>query len=251
MYLKKIFLVFLLVFSLSANDEIKNNQITTSKEYKDISKDAIFEAAKKLFLANSSNKFRVDSYRNKVVASKNEITYFPLFPKTNEKFWEIHVEEKDNSSYGKLLFYKITNYEKDSIEYADSHIYELFWKKIDYMLGLSNDWPYCVGGLCEFVSFIDKYDVKDLRETIKDIHISDREKSKSLKEMEEDVLMSDVDLSLDEVKEDILEDKEQEINAEEDALNNKQLDKEIEELDKKVNENIDINLDRIKEQKVE
>lgn len=257
MFIKRFFLIFIFVFLsfLSAKDEIKSdNQVITTREFKNISKDSIFEAGKKLFLANNINKFRIDSYRNKLVATKNEIIYYPFFPVTNEKFWELNIEEKENSSKASLILYKITDYDKTSIEYPNEKVHELFWKRIEYMLGLSNEWPYCIGFTsfgCEFVSFVDKYDVEELKNTISKIYITDRKRSKSLKEMEDDVLLSDINLSLDEAKEDILDEKNQDLNSDEDRLNNNQLDKEIQELDKKVNENIDLNLDRIKEQKVE
>ena len=85
---KYIYLIFIIFFTacsttspnketikevkIEAKKEIKEVENFTKKEYKDISKDAIFEASKKLFLLADKKQFRIDSYRDHLEVSKTK-----------------------------------------------------------------------------------------------------------------------------------------------------------------------------------
>ena len=75
------------------NKIIEEEKNFTSKEYKDISKDAILEAAKKIFIYTGNKQFRIDSYRSQVIASKTKMSHFPLYVVTFEDKWNLMIEE--------------------------------------------------------------------------------------------------------------------------------------------------------------
>lgn len=260
---KYIFLVSIFLFSgcASNSENIKNDikkeeeKNFTKKEYRNISKDAIFEALKQVFVLAGKKEFRIDSYRNKVVISKTKMSHYPFFVITSENRWTLSIEEEDNLSIAKLELIKITDYDEDKPEYISNIEHELLWTRIDYLLGLNDTWITCSehyaylnfnDGLCDSIDLPRPTEQKNAK-IIKDILIVDRKKSKSILEIEEDILKDDISFSIEDSSTDIL-DKEYKIDINE---NNKEqtlddsLSKEIEELDKKVNINIDKTLNKI------
>lgn len=261
---KYIFLVSILFFTGCVSpfkyiqmDTKKEKEYFTTKEYRNISKDAIFEAAKQVFILAGKKEFRIDSYRDRVFISRTKMSHYPFFVVTNESRWILSVKEENNVSIAKLKIVKITDYEEDEAVYLKSAEHELLWTRINYILGLSDDWATCIGhyaslniddALCDVVDlpwFADNRDEK----VIKDILIIDRKKSKSIVEIEEDVLKDDISFSIEDSNVDILE-KEDKTNIDksnEEKTLDDSLEKEIEELDKKVNINIDETLNKIEE----
>lgn len=261
--IKYIFLISVtILFSACNSYKIFNNDnkttnediYVTKREYANISKDAIFEAAKKLFILADSKEFRIDAYRDRLQVSKTKMNYYLFFPNTTADFWVLSVDEKDNISKAKLKLYQVTNFEEDSKRYIDSNVHNLFWNRLEYMLGLTNAWKSCKttwdleDALCDSISLINFRDARK-DDIVKEILISDRKASKSLDEIEQDVLKDDIVLSIDDSGEDILESVSDNIEVEQ-SNEEESLDKEIEELDKKVNENIDNTLDKIVEEDV-
>lgn len=261
--LKYIFLVSILFFTgcVSQNVNVKNDikkeeQNSTTKKYMNISKDAIFEAAKQVFILASKKEFRIDSYRNMVDIRKTKVSHYPLFVITSENRWTLSIEEENNLSKAKLEIIKIIDYEEDKPEYLNKDEHKLLWNRIDYLLGLSDKWISCPNhyaymnfndGLCDSID-LPRPEEQANAQMIKNILILDREKSKTVLEIDEDVLKDDVSFSINNSDSDILE-KEDKIddNFDEEKTLDDSLDKEIEELDKKVNINIDKTLNKIEE----
>ncbi|WP_072682364.1 hypothetical protein [Arcobacter sp. LA11] len=261
---KYIFLVGILFFSgcVSSSENFDNNlkkeeDNFTTREYRNISKDAIFKAAKQIFILAGKKEFRIDSYRNRVDISKTKMSHYPFFAITSENRWILNIEEENNVSKVKLEIFKITDYEEDKPKFLNNAEHELLWNRIDYLLGLSDRWITCTehyaylninDGLCDSIDLPRPTEQKNAK-MIKDILISDREKSKSILEIEEDVLKDDISFSIEDSNTDILN-KEDNIDTEsnnnDETLDNS-LDKEIQELDRKVNTNIDETLNKIEE----
>lgn len=247
---KYIFLVFILLFTACSTKSInKIEEPFTTKEYEGVSKDAIFEAAKKVFIFADNKQFRIDSYRDHLEVFKTKMSHYFLFPLTHEDRWSLSVEEKDDISYAKLELIRITDFNEEKKEYLSKYNHELFWQRLDYLLGLNNEWAYCDstknlrGTLCDPLDMYNKSNPTKA-DIVKNILIKDRKKSKNLDEVNDDILNEDIDFVLDDV--DILEDKEvnnKQVNDEKSL--DEELDKEIEELDRKVNSNIDKTLDKI------
>ncbi|MAD41927.1 MAG: hypothetical protein CL623_06000 [Arcobacter sp.] len=257
---KYIYLIFIIFFTACSTTspnketikEVKEVENFTKKEYKDISKDAIFEASKKLFLFADKKQFRIDSYRDHLEVSKTKMSHFFFYPVTHEDRWNLTVDEKDNISFAKLELVRITDFNEDNVEYLSKYNHELFWSRLDYLLGLSDKWLICDsvknvrGTLCDSIDMYTKTTpTKD--DIVKNILISERKKTKNLNEINDDILNEDIEFALDETKDDLLgkENISDNQTNEEKTLDD-ELNKEIEELDKKVNSNIDKTLDRIK-----
>ena len=231
----------------------------TTKEYANISKDAIFEAAKKIFLYSGKGNFRIDSYRNKLHASKTKVSHFPLFALTTEDSWILYVDEEKDISKAKLEVFTIKDFDEENPKYLDKKAHELLWNRIDYLLGLRNDWDSCSNSLSYFSSYSALCDSIDMPKPIKykkediieKILISDRKDSKSVDEIDEDILKNDIDFSIDDTNNDLLKNEEEvQTQTDKEKVLNDTLEKEIEELDKRVNTNIDETLDKI-EQNIE
>jgi hypothetical protein len=249
-------LMFVGCSNKNINVNEKRQDFTTYKEYPNISKDAVFEAAKKVFILSGKDKFRIDSYRNNLVVSKTEMVHYPFYIFMSEDRWNLTVEEVENSSKAKLSLLRVTDYDEEDPKYLNTDMHNLLWKRIDYLLGLDDNWVSCMeyhlslnidSALCDdFDVITSTKPTKD--DIIKNILITQRMNSKSVVEIDNDILKEDIDFSIDDTKTDILQ-KEDIIDIEvnnENTLNNS-LDKDIEELDRKVNSNIDENLDKIEE----
>ena len=84
------------VGNVEISDVSKKEENFTKKEYSNISKDAIFEAAKKVFLLADKRQFRIDSYRDHLEVTKTKMSHFFLYPVTHEDRWDLNIEEKNN-----------------------------------------------------------------------------------------------------------------------------------------------------------
>lgn len=253
---KYIFLIIIVFFVGCASSNInieEENKNLTIKEYKDISKNSIFEAAKKVFIFAGKKEFRIDSYRNKLIVTKTKMVHFPFFASTFEDKWDLTVLEENNSSKVTLEVTRITNYEEDKKEYLDEELRELLFSRIEYLLGLTDTWNSCKehyaylnleNALCDTTD-LSKFYVPTQKDILTNILITDNVNSKSIIEIDDDILNDDIELSIEDSKSDILE-KEDKIDIETDAdIVDESFDKEIEALDKKINDNIEKTLDKI------
>lgn len=258
---KYIFLVFIFVFTgcSSNNMMIKDSQkeeTFTTKEFMNISKDAIFEATKKIFITAGKKEFRIDSYRNSLVVSRTKMHHYPFYAVTDEVKWILSIEETNNLSSAKLEILKIVDYNEEDIQYMDKKSHELIWSRIDYLLGLSDDWFDCSNyygplsfdnGLCDSVDLPRPIENKNI-EIVEDILIADREGSKSVLEIDEDILKDDISFTIEDSGSDILDkDDKIELESKDDVNIDESLEKEINNLDKKVNINIDETLNKIED----
>ena len=250
-------IIFTLFFSgcSFSSTPIKEEDRITKREYKNISKDAIFYAAKKAFVFSGNGVFFLDSYRNSLYVTRTKMIHYPAYATTFEDRWNISIEERNNTSYAKLSAKRVHNFDEKDITYLSKKVQNLLWARIDYFLGMEKKWY-----SCDFLhsyttseeALCDNVDLKVLREpnqndVIKDIYISNRKVSSDIVDIKSDILSEDIVLSIDEDKTDILEkeDKIEETDTSEEKLD--ELDKEIEQLDKKVSDNIDETLEKIEE----
>ncbi len=158
----------------------------SKRVYKDISKDAILEATKKIFLvANDNfdnNEFVIDSYRNKVEISRvlfeNKLIMVDLYLDK----WIVEVYQFENETRVNLSLVRTDAKEQKKNISIPDNVYELFWSRLDYILGLNDEWTTCrkyyfLKGvdttLCNNFFFSD---MPKERDKIKDVYISQREK---------------------------------------------------------------------------
>jgi len=251
-YLIYFIVLFSLLISGCATKNINKDKDFVQKVYKGISKDAILEATKKAFIFSGNAVFFIDSYRNNVYVTRTKMVHYPLYAKTFEDRWNLSVEEKDNISYVKLSAKRVHDHDEKDITYFHHDTHKLLLSRMEYFLGLNNQWLSCAF-YHKYTSFdealCDAVDLKTLREPnkydiINNIYIEDRKKDVSINSKKNDILGEDIVLTLDDEKVDILD---KEIIDEEESSDKKldELDKEILELDKKVTDNINETLENI------
>lgn len=235
-------------------NNIKEESFTT-REYPGISKDAILEAAKKIFIYAGKKDFRLDSFRNKLLASRTKVNYYGFLVVSHEDFWILSIDNENDTPLAKLELSRVHDYKFDKPEYISKSAHELFWSRLDYLLGLSDEWTSCNRYLDFTMSLCDGLDMPDYKnldenDLIMNPLIADRQDNKDEQTVSEDILEKDIELTIDDTKEDILDVNENEDldsrTTEEKAIDD-EFTKEIEKLDKKVNDNIDNNLDKIEE----
>ncbi|MGM0518490.1 MAG: hypothetical protein ACQERD_02470 [Campylobacterota bacterium] len=258
---KKIKKIALLVFvslvftSCSTKDiKVKDAQYKT-RVYHGVSKDAIFEAAKKIFIYAGDRKFLIDSYRNSMTVIKPKVNHYPLYTYTTEDIWDLNIKQKDNVSTTKLEIKRVVDFDEKNPIYFKEELYELFYTRLEYLLGIKTKWYSCVEyrikfnddeALCDIDLDIVSTPTKD--DIVKDIYITERADRKldKIAKDKKDLLAQDVVLTMDDKpQDDILSDAQEKAQDNSEMINT--LDKEINALDKRVNDNLDKTLEKIEE----
>lgn len=122
----------------------KEDVYVTKRIYKDISKDAVLEASKKVFLLSNQKKdFIIDSYRNKLkvtkVIFKDRVFRVDLY----QDKWLLEVVQMDNESRANLILVRSDAINQDEKKSINEDVHEVFWARVEYLLGLTKDWKYC------------------------------------------------------------------------------------------------------------
>lgn len=160
-------IIVVLVMIIFAGCSQKQDILVTKKVYPDISKNAVFDAAKTLFtLSNKENgnkSFIVDAYRNKLEVNKimfedNIIKVDIVLDK-----WILELYQVEKETRANLIIIRRDGLNKDDIEYIDENAHKLFWDRLDYLLGLKKEWKMCnryfsfnlLNGFCDnyFITF--------------------------------------------------------------------------------------------------
>lgn len=244
-----------LLTSCSSKNEVTREDYITQKTFDNINKDAIFEAAKKVFIYSGDKSFIIDSYRNNLEVIKPKMIHRPFVAYTIEDKWNLSIEEKDSKSFAKLDVSRIVDYDENNIVYLDKDVHELFWNRVEYLLGLNKDWYSCFKYKIKFNmdnALCDNIDLKNVitpseNDVLKNISFEDRKEIKFVKDFENDILKEDIDLKVEdnEEKPDLLNITNPKIEEKVDEKLDI-LDEEIKNLNKQVNENIDETLQKIK-----
>jgi hypothetical protein len=133
---------FFIIFLFSGCIHTQENVDYSAREYKGISKDAILNAAKRV-IKLSDEDFTISSKRN-------SISVIRAIPKNKGFTVDININElefnattSDDLTTATLLIKK-----KDDIFSANQtilkgNVHELFWDRVDYILGLKKSWYSC------------------------------------------------------------------------------------------------------------
>ncbi len=156
-------LIFLLMLVVFVNASDNNKVFVTKKVYKDISKNAVFDAAKALFtLSNEDNgnkDFIVDAYRDKLevnrVMFKNNIIKIDIILDK----WSLELYQTDNETRAILTLISSDGMDPKYTEEINENVHKLFWDRLDYFLGLKKDWEVCSSyfNFIPFTKFCDNY----------------------------------------------------------------------------------------------
>lgn len=252
----KIFTLIMLSFFLSACSLKKvtiNEDRYKKRSLYGISKDAILEAAKKAFVFTANDQFRIDSYRNSLYVRRTKVEHSFWGANSFDDIWNLSVIEKNNTSYLSLDIKRVHQFDEKNFETFDEDLYNLFWVRLDYFLGLNKTWHECefyyvfYDALCDGVDFNVK-NPPNVKDVVKDIKIKDKKQTLSVLESSSDILKDDIILNIEETNTDILKQEDKGSLDNIDDLEDSKLDKVIDELDKKVTQSIEETLNEIKKE---
>jgi hypothetical protein len=142
----------------------ENEEVFISKRvYEGVSKNAIFEAAKTLFILsnekNGNKDFLIDAYRDKLEVHKvifeDNIIKIDI---TLDK-WLFEVHQTQTETRANLIFIRRDGTDLDDIESFDKNLHQLFWDRLEYLLGLNTEWKRCSSyfELSPFSGFCNNY----------------------------------------------------------------------------------------------
>lgn len=160
-------IIVILVMIIFAGCSQKQDILVTKKVYPNISKNAVFDAAKTLFtLSNKENtnkSFIVDAYRDKLEV--NKIMFEDNIIKVNIVLdkWILELYQTEKETRANLIVIRRDGVNPDDIENIDENVHQLFWDRLDYLLGLKKEWKMCnryfsynlLNGFCDnyFITF--------------------------------------------------------------------------------------------------
>ena len=133
---------------ISSNIDTDSSDIYVSKRvYKDVSKDAILEATKKMFLvANKNiknNEFLIDSYRDKVEVSRVVIGNMFLGADMYLDKWIVEVYQFEGETRINLSIVRTDAVEQKKSFEVPKQTYDQYWIQLDFLLGLNQKWMDC------------------------------------------------------------------------------------------------------------
>ncbi|PUE66657.1 hypothetical protein [Arcobacter caeni] len=143
--MNKIIVVLIMIIFVGCSQ--KQDILVTKKVYPDISKNAVFDAAKTLFtLSNKENgnkSFIVDVYRdkievNKIIFEDNIIKVDIVLDK-----WILELYQTEKETRANLIVIRRDGINPDDIENINQNVHQLFWDRLDYLLGLKKEWKMC------------------------------------------------------------------------------------------------------------
>jgi hypothetical protein len=141
----KLLIIFMLVVFANCSEE--HNVLVTKKVYSNISKNAILDATKTLFnISNESNgdkSFIIDSYRDKIEVSKVIFRYKLFKTEITLDKWILELYQMENETRANLIFVRRDGVDENDVKSIDVDVHQLFWDKLDYLLGIKKQWNEC------------------------------------------------------------------------------------------------------------
>lgn len=147
---KIIIILIMLVFTACSQKQdinVSKEIIVSKKNYPNISKNAIFDAAKILFTIsneeNGNKDFVIDAYRDNLKVSKIIFEYKIVKADVILDKWKLELYETEKETRAILIMMRKDGLKEDKILSVDKNIIKLFWDRLDYLLGLNKDWKDC------------------------------------------------------------------------------------------------------------
>lgn len=140
-------LLIIVMLAVFANCSQEQNVLVTKKVYSNISKNAIFDAAKTLFnISNESNgdkSFVIDSYRDKLEITKVIFKYKIFNTEVIVDKWILELYQMENETRANLIFVRRDGVDENDVKSVDVDLHQLFWDRLDYLLGIKKQWNDC------------------------------------------------------------------------------------------------------------
>lgn len=146
--------VFILLFFAGCSfktvnkEDIKQEEfelISSTKTYENIHKDQLLLAVKKLLLASFDDEILIDSYRMRIDAVRPSMIAALSGVDIQHDNFLFKVKEQDNKLEASVLISTTKGViDEKTIYFKNEHyIYEIFWSRLDYILGLRDDYDFC------------------------------------------------------------------------------------------------------------
>ena len=166
------FITIFLLVGCSSKDPYKG-----SSKYFDnnITKDQLLHAAKRVFTLSDKNAFIIDAYRNELNVTKTKAVYriYDMKIRNDHSLFVVDQNKTNKNLKATLSLYQTYGIDDEDKTYIPltSNAYELFWSRVDYLIGLNKDWESCSYDIinevfCDFIDLSDNnaevYDLIDL-----------------------------------------------------------------------------------------
>jgi len=238
------------LFGCTASVEIPKY---STKTYEGIQKDQVLHATKKVFRAFHNKDFLIDSYRNDVNITRTKVNYYVLSAAIEQDNFHVNAIENNGTTTAILNISRSHGLEENEeiqFIYSDETIHKLLWDRIEYFLGLKENWPYCI----TYNIFASSYDFLCDPLTLSTKSVNDLAKIDlnatripELEPLESITLRSDKEATKEEIKQmynelspDAFKETEEVISEEEKAIEEKAIEEDIKKLnDMLTNGNID------------
>jgi hypothetical protein len=109
----------------------------STRFYKDKTPDQIIDAATKLFTLSDPDDYGFNRFENSLEATRKQ---YNLLSVSHDK-WTLKTYPKDNGTKAIIGFIWMAGTYPSGTQ--DEGTYQLFWARMDYLLGLSQDWITC------------------------------------------------------------------------------------------------------------
>jgi hypothetical protein len=133
---------FFILFLFWGCSHSKENLDYSTKEYKGISKDAILNAAKRV-IKLSDEEFTISSKRNSISAIRAIPKNKGFTVDININELELNATMEEETTHLKLLMKQKDDIFSDNQKILKGAVHNLFWDRVDYILGLKKSWYSC------------------------------------------------------------------------------------------------------------
>jgi hypothetical protein len=182
----KYFFSFLLIIFFIFGCSSKSEYTSTTRSFdNNITKDQLLHAVKRVFTITDKDAFLIDSYRNELNITKPKASYklYTMDMQNDNFYFKVDDNATKKTTEATISISRTYGIEEEDRYYLDenSFTYQLFWDRVEYLLGLKKDWKLCNylisdGFMCDIVDldnswFSDKKLI-DLNTTISDRNIT-------------------------------------------------------------------------------
>lgn len=122
----------------------------SQKRYESISKKDLIEAARQVFVLMDQNDIKFENTTNGFIASRKWFMYKIIHASCGTDFWNFQVVEEGDKLIASIrpsVRYGLIDSDQKGALIQGTAIYQMFWKRLDFLLGRSLEWESCEMGL--------------------------------------------------------------------------------------------------------
>lgn len=152
-----IFWVLLIVSFLTAcasNPKLSNEEYKTltNRDYTGVTKDQVLQAANDLLRLADGDDFKIERTQESLTATRRWREYVVISYEWGDDYWNVKTHSMNNSVTATVQISRKVGYSGNLVYLSMNHpdyiingtaIYDLFWARMDYLLGKRPDWMTC------------------------------------------------------------------------------------------------------------